>query len=108
MESWLRELVERPQREYPAFLVALSLLAVLPPGETVDLLGRRMEALAAESAEIRATVKSATRSGVPWVFLIEEEYRLSILKTEQRFVGDLMQSLAKPEYVKQWNAWMKG
>lgn len=103
--DWMRELVARPQREYPAFLVALSLLALLPPKETVDLLGQRLTALDQESEEIRGTVKEATDQGVPWVFLIEEDYRLSLLKTEQRFVKQLIESLGKPDYIRKWNEW---
>src|SRR5678816_3667943 len=103
--DWMRELVARPQREYPVFLVALSLLALLPPKETVDLLGQRLTALDEESEEIRGTVKEATEQGVPWVFLIEEDYRLSVLKTEQRFVKQLMESLGKPDYIRKWNEW---
>jgi DNA-binding PadR family transcriptional regulator len=105
LDEWMREIVARPQREYPVFLVALSLLAVLPPKETVELLNQRLDALAEESGEIRGTVRAATESGVPWVFLIEEEYRLAVVKTEQRFVKELIESLGKPDYVRKWNEW---
>jgi DNA-binding PadR family transcriptional regulator len=103
--DWMRELLARPQRDYPIFLVALSLLAMLPPRETIDLLGQRLDALAEASDEIRDTVRAATEKGVPWVFLIEEEYRLAVLKTEQRFVKELIESLGKPEYARKWNEW---
>ena len=108
VEEWMRELVARPQREYPIFLVALSLLALISPGETVDLLGQRLTALAEEAEEIRKTVRSATEQDVPWIFLVEEEYRLATLKTEQRFIKELMDSLAAPDYVRQWNEWNTG
>lgn len=103
--EWMRELVAKPQREYPSFLVALSFLAMLPPNETIDLLGQRLAALAEEMTEIRETVREATERDVPWVFLIEEEYRLAVLKTEQRFVRELIESLGKPDYVRKWNEW---
>jgi len=106
--DWMRELVARPQREYPIFLVALSLLALIPPGETVDLLGQRLNALAEEVEEIRDTVRSATEQDVPWIFLVEEKYRLATLKTEQRFIKDLMESLGAPDYLRQWNEWNAG
>src|SRR5437667_2654943 len=41
LHGWLCELVEVPRHEYPHFVAALSLLAVLPPGQAVELLGRR-------------------------------------------------------------------
>ncbi len=105
LNDWMRELVARPQREYPSFLVALSLLAMLPPGETIELLEQRLTALAEQITEIRETVKMATDQEVPWVFLIEEDYRLAVLKTEQRFVKDLIESLGKADYVRKWNEW---
>ena len=108
VNEWMRELVARPPREYPLFLVALSLLALIPPGETVELLGQRLNALAEEVEEIRDTVRSATEQNVPWIFLIEEEYRLAALRTEQRFIKDLVESLAAPDYVRQWNEWNAG
>jgi len=107
LDDWMRDLLARPEREYPVFLVALSLLAVLPPAETVELLGRRLAVLDEEAAEIRATVRQAAADKVHWVFLIEEEYRLATLKTEQRFVKDLIEKLRKPSYVREWNEWMK-
>ena len=108
VNEWMRELVTRPQREYPIFLVALSLLALIPPRETVDLLGQRLNALVEEVEEIRDTVRSATEQDVPWIFLVEEEYRMAMLKTEQRFIKDLMESLSAPDYVRQWNEWNAG
>lgn len=107
LDDWMRDLLARPEREYPVFLVALSLLAVLPPTETVELLGRRLAVLDEEAAEIRATVRKAADDKVHWVFLIEEDYRLATLKTEQRFVKDLIEKLRKPSYVREWNEWMK-
>ena len=103
--DWMRELVSRPQREYPSFLVALSLIVVLPPKETTDLLGLRLAALGREIHDIRETVRSATAQGVPWIFLVEEEYRLAELKTEERFVKELAEGLEKPDYVRKWNEW---
>jgi DNA-binding PadR family transcriptional regulator len=105
LNEWMRELVAQPQREYPSFLVALSLIAMLPPGETIELLEQRLTSLAEQVAEIRETVKTATDQEVPWVFLIEEEFRLAELKTEQRFVKELIESLGKPDYVRKWNEW---
>jgi DNA-binding PadR family transcriptional regulator len=103
--DWMREIVAKPQREYPIFLVALSLLAMLPPKEAIALLDERLSHLAEESSEIRETVRDANASGVPWVFLIEEEYRLAVLKTEQRFIKELTESLGKPDYARQWKEW---
>ncbi|MFI0355548.1 PadR family transcriptional regulator [Actinomadura sp. 9N407] len=100
--DWLRELVAEPQEEYPRFGVALSFLSVLPPDEAVELLGRRLETLDAAAEETRAGIKAATDQGLAWVFLVEEEYRLTVLDAERRFVGRLVESLKEPEYLRQW------
>src|SRR5260370_28379989 len=49
--DWLRELVELPEYEYPHFVAALSLIAALPPGEVVELLGGRLRRLGEPQAE---------------------------------------------------------
>jgi DNA-binding PadR family transcriptional regulator len=103
LHDWMRELVARPQHEYPQFGVALSLLAVLAPAETVELLGQRLVALTAEIDQIRASVRTATEQNLPWVFLVEEEYRLAVLEAESRFVAGLSESLKQPDYVQAWH-----
>ena len=100
--DWLRELVAQPRHEYPQFGVALSLLSVISPPEAVELLEQRRSALTSESDEIRAAVRSAGESGVAWVFLVEEEYRLALLEAESRFVAGLVESLRQPDYVRAW------
>ena len=101
--DWLRDLVARPEHEYPQFGVALSLLSVLSPGEAVRLLRTRQAALDAEAQETRDAMRGATESGVAWVFLVEEEYRLALLEAENRFVAGLVERLEDPEYVRQWH-----
>ncbi|GAA2742616.1 PadR family transcriptional regulator [Kitasatospora cinereorecta] len=105
--DWMRELVAEPQHEYPRFGVALSLLAVLEPAEAAALLERRLAALDATTEEIRATVRGAKESGVAWIFLIEEEYRLGQLEAEQRFVTGLVESLRQPEYSRTWQEFFR-
>jgi hypothetical protein len=45
---------------------------------------------------------------VQWVFLVEEEYRLAVLETEQRFVARLIESLGHPDYGRAWDAAFRG
>ena len=100
--DWLGELVSDPAHEYPQFGVALSLLSVLDPRDAVDLLTRRLAALRVELDELGRTVRTATDGGLPWVFVVEDNYRLALLETESRFVAELVQSLNQPDYVKAW------
>ncbi|MEU7987099.1 PadR family transcriptional regulator [Streptosporangium canum] len=100
--DWMRELVAQPRHEYPQFGVALSLLSVLSPADSVELLTQRSTALTEEADEIRAVVQSALDDGVRWVFLVEDEYRLTVLEAERRFVAGLIESLKQPDYIRAW------
>ncbi|MGW6448235.1 PadR family transcriptional regulator [Lentzea sp. NPDC055074] len=100
--DWMRELVRDPAHEYPRFGVALSLIAVLDPAEAVDLLRARTEALTKDLDETRAMVGRATGDGVQWIFLVEEEYRMSLAEAELRLVEKLTNELAKAEYQQSW------
>ena len=101
--DWMRDLVAEPQHEYPQFGVALSLLSVIPPAEAVDLLQRRLDALAAEIDATRKLVEATKASGVAWVFVIEDEYRIAVLEAERAFVTELVASLEDPDYAKGWH-----
>src|SRR6478672_658610 len=57
--DWMRELLAEPQHEYPQFGVALSLLSIIAPGEAVELLGRRLAKLNAETTQLQDTMQSA-------------------------------------------------
>ena len=95
--DWLRELVAEPQHEYPHFVAALSLIAALPPSEAVSLLRHRLGRLAAERAAIRSLIGTALAQGVPELFLVEEEYRLSLLAAETDFVEELIEKITDPQ-----------
>ncbi len=97
LHDWLRELVEEPQHEYPHFVAALSLIAALPPDEVLALLRRRLARLAEQRAEIRAMIDGTLAQGVPELFLIEEEYRLTVLDAESSFVERFIGQITDPE-----------
>ena len=95
--DWLTELVAEPQQEYPHFVAALSLIAALPPSEVVPLLRHRLDRLHHEDAEIRGIIDTSLAQGVPELFLIEEEYRLSLLAAETAFVEEFIGKITDPE-----------
>jgi DNA-binding PadR family transcriptional regulator len=97
LRDWLRELVEQPQREYPHFVAALSLIGALPPGEIVELLGKRLRQLAEQRAEIRDLIDTALAEGVHPLFLVEEDYRLTLLEAESSFVERFIDRITHPE-----------
>lgn len=101
--DWMRELVRDPVHEYPQFGVALSLISVLNPVEAVELLGTRAAALTKDIDETRAMVAKAMDDGVQWIFLVEEEYRISVLEAELKLVEKLTGELSQADYQRQWH-----
>ncbi len=96
LRDWLRELVEEPRHEYPAFVSALSLITALPPAEAVELLRGRLRLLAAGRAGAAAIIEDSLVRQVPGLFLIEEEYRLDQIDTETAFVERLIARITDP------------
>jgi DNA-binding PadR family transcriptional regulator len=97
LRDWLRELVEEPQHEYPHFVAALSLIAALPPREVVALLRTRLLRLADRRDEICTLIDRALADGVHPLFLVEEEYRLTLLDAESSFVEQFIERITHPD-----------
>jgi len=97
LHGWLRELVETPEHEYPSFVAALSLIGALGPDEAVELLGRRLERLATQRAEIRALIDGTLAAGVHPLFVVEEEYRIAQLDADAVFVRGLIERITDPQ-----------
>ncbi|MGH7608843.1 MAG: PadR family transcriptional regulator [Candidatus Dormibacteria bacterium] len=89
-DEWLAELLSTPIKEFPAFEAALSLMPGLPPEEVVRLLRSRRTALEMALAGSRSALELARQQQLPRLFLIEEEYRLSLIATESGFVSQLI------------------
>ena len=104
LHDWLRDLVEQPRHEYPAFVAALSLLAALPPSEVATLLRLRLRHLAIERSHIRGLIDDSLARRVPELFLIEEEYRLAQLDVESAFVERLIARINDPatDWISLW------
>jgi DNA-binding PadR family transcriptional regulator len=100
--DWLSELVSEPKHEYPQFGVALSLMSVLPPSQTIALLGERLTALAQERDALREQIDATAAGGVLWIFLVEDEFRLTLMEAEIAFVTKLIGSLDQPDYIRVW------
>jgi DNA-binding PadR family transcriptional regulator len=94
--DWLAELVAEPQHEYPHFVAALSLIAALPPAEVLALLRHRLGQLHREREEIRGLIDTMLARGVPELFLVEEEYRLSLLVAETAFCEEFIGKITDP------------
>ncbi|MFC0005963.1 PadR family transcriptional regulator [Micromonospora siamensis] len=90
LDGWLAEALATPAREFPEFPAALSFLPILPPEEAVRQLDRRAGTLAARLAEREAVLAAVD---LPRLFLIEDEYRLALLRTELEWVRAVVAEL---------------
>jgi DNA-binding PadR family transcriptional regulator len=95
LHAWMTDLVAEPVKEYPQFEAALCLLPVLPPDEALVLLRQRLERISENAATHAAQIEAVTHMNMPPLFLIENEYRLALLKAEQHFVADLIKRIEK-------------
>jgi DNA-binding PadR family transcriptional regulator len=108
LQDWLRELVGDPEKEYPRFEAALSVLGVLPPDEVTALLERRLRALDAE-IEAQRTGLGQVATEVPRLFLIESEYALALRAAEAAWIRSLLAELTTGSLpgMAEWRQWHK-
>ncbi|GAA3198789.1 PadR family transcriptional regulator [Actinocorallia longicatena] len=105
MDRRLSEIIELPEKEYPAFEGALSLVGVLGPDRTVELLERRLAALERELAEGREVYDHLISDlRLPRLFLIEVEYAAHQKRAEADWVRGLLTEL-KEETIDGMSAW---
>jgi DNA-binding PadR family transcriptional regulator len=82
LESWLRQLIEEPSREYPRFGAALMFLGALRrKEEAINALERRVTAFEAEIAAVD-TILRGLPPDLPRLFAIEDEYTQAMRRAE--------------------------
>jgi DNA-binding PadR family transcriptional regulator len=89
LRKWLVETLPEPAREFPEFPVSLAFLPMLTPDETTELLRRRLITL----AERAAGIESQAPPGLPRLFLVEDEYRVAMLRAEIDWLRRLVEDL---------------
>lgn len=104
MRDWLRELISEPRQEHPAFAAALSLIIVLPPDDVVALLAGRLNRLEAEDKQIQQTRDETIAAGVHPIFLIEDDYRLALLRAEVTFIRTFIDTITASGPGSEWAA----
>ncbi|WP_049556435.1 PadR family transcriptional regulator [Nonomuraea sp. SBT364] len=88
---WLREMLSTTGAEFPEFLAALSVLAGLAPDAALRHLRLRADRLAADLAATEAIMNAEPRP--PRLFLLEEECRQLLLRTELEWVRGVVEDL---------------
>jgi DNA-binding PadR family transcriptional regulator len=92
LRDWMRELLGTPEKEFPRFTAALSLVAILPPDEVAELLSRRVGALVSRVDEIETALEAHAHM-VPRLFLVEAEYELAMLRAEADWTRSFRQEI---------------
>jgi DNA-binding PadR family transcriptional regulator len=90
--EWLREMLHTTQGQYPEFIAALSILFGLSPEEARAELELRAEKLQ-DALDVTQKGLAAADTGLPRLFLLEEEYRKTMLEAELRWVRGLIEDL---------------
>jgi DNA-binding PadR family transcriptional regulator len=91
--EWLREMLRTTGKEYPEFIAAISILFGLAPDDARAQLEQRAESLATELADAQAQLKG--NPGLPRLFLLEEEYRQTVLEAELSWLRGVLADLEK-------------
>jgi len=104
--DWVRELVAVPQPEHPRFKAGLSVLAVLPPDQAANALRERLDSLRRAIADRRALLAEHAAQ-VPRLFLVEQEYELTVREAEAAWVRALLDELDSGTFpdLAGWRQW---
>jgi DNA-binding PadR family transcriptional regulator len=101
--EWLRETLRMTGPDYPEFIAAVSLLFALRPEDARDQLEQREQRLAAELADTENTIAGAP-AGLPRLFLLEEEYRKTLLEAQLSWLRGVIDDLREQrlDWNEQW------
>jgi DNA-binding PadR family transcriptional regulator len=89
LKAWLRSLIRQPQVEYTEFAAGLAFMANLPPEEVATLLEEHARHLHEQIASTQSTLRRGAHLGVDRLFLIEDQYSVSILQARYDFIQQL-------------------
>jgi DNA-binding PadR family transcriptional regulator len=89
---WLREMLHTTEGEYPEFIAALSILFGLPPDDARAELELRAEKLQTALDDSDRELSGAPAS-LPRLFLLEEEYRKTMLEAELSWLQGVIEDL---------------
>ena len=104
LDEWLEQMLGTPAREFPEFPAALAFIAMLPPARVRQRLEARRAELAQRLAASRATLDGALASGLPRLFLLEDEYKNAMTQAEIAWLDGVIDELVhrKLTWSKAW------
>jgi DNA-binding PadR family transcriptional regulator len=98
----LRDLIQRPESEYPVFGAAVEMLHTLDPAEAAALLERRTVAVEALIAAHDQVIATLGKSGLERVMLVEIEYAQAIRQAELAWIRGLVEDIREGALI--WSA----
>ncbi|WP_378737812.1 PadR family transcriptional regulator [Nocardia brasiliensis] len=95
LTDWTKQLIAVPESEQHRFVAGLSILAVLPPDDVIELLGKRIDALSHAVDVVRGELEQIAATKLPRLFIIETEFGLAMLEAEAAWVRSLRDELVE-------------
>jgi len=93
LEEWLTASLSVPAREFPQFPAGLAFIMLVPPKQAIAALKRRAQTLERQLEADTATLTQVRKSGLPRLFLVDDEYRLAMARAELAWVRALLADL---------------
>jgi len=90
--EWLRDMLSDTGGQYPEFITALSIVFGLPVEEARAQLELRAERIAEQLTEAERGLAAAPPT-LPRLFLLEEEYRKTMLQAELDWLHSVIEDL---------------
>ena len=90
LREWVLGMIADPVAEFPEFPAALATIAVLPQAEATERLVQRVQALEQKLIASGTALEQAVAMGIPRLFLIEDEYKRAIMRTEIQWINSLI------------------
>ena len=97
LQAWLKAMISEPAAEFPDLPAALAFLPVLSPEEALEQIEARIGALDERLVTAQALTKAVRATGLPRLFLIEDEYRNTMTKAELAWLRALAKDLRSKE-----------
>ncbi len=88
LQTWMREVLSTPAREFPDFPAALSLVAGARPDDVRALLEKRVATLEKRLVELEQPVPD-----LPRLFLLESEYMAAVVRAQIQWLRAVITDL---------------